>query len=79
VLRPRSPGGLCFEVIAPEQSTQSADSDSAAREESTQPPQIVELDEPEVVAEPPPGQRGPELRPDILSFRLVIFGGRLGP
>jgi hypothetical protein len=43
-----------FEVIAPEQATQSADSNSAAREELAQPPQVVEIDKPKVVAEPPP-------------------------
>jgi hypothetical protein len=43
-----------YEVIALEQEPQSADSESAAREELAQPPPIVENDKPEVVSEPPP-------------------------
>ena len=50
----KKPSRAVFEVIAPEQATQSADSGSATREEQTQPPQVVEIDEPEVVAEPTP-------------------------
>uniref|UniRef100_A0A2N9GXM0 Uncharacterized protein n=1 Tax=Fagus sylvatica TaxID=28930 RepID=A0A2N9GXM0_FAGSY len=43
----KKPRRVVFEVIALEQATQSADSSSAAREELTQPPQVVEIDEPE--------------------------------
>uniref|UniRef100_A0A2N9H7Z3 Uncharacterized protein n=1 Tax=Fagus sylvatica TaxID=28930 RepID=A0A2N9H7Z3_FAGSY len=50
----KKPRRAVFEVTAPEQATQSADSGSVVREEQTQPPQVVEIDEPEVVAEPSP-------------------------
>jgi hypothetical protein len=40
-----------LEVTLSEQSTQRAKPDLSAREEPTQPPQVVELDELEVVAE----------------------------
>ena len=43
-----------YEVIAPEQAPQNADSGSAAQEDLAQPPPIVEIHKPEVVAEPPP-------------------------
>uniref|UniRef100_A0A2N9FRE1 Uncharacterized protein n=1 Tax=Fagus sylvatica TaxID=28930 RepID=A0A2N9FRE1_FAGSY len=43
-----------MKVIAPEQAPQNADSGSAAREDLAQPPPIVEIHEPKVVAEPPP-------------------------
>ncbi len=48
------PQRAIFEVIAPKQSTQKAESDSSTREEPTQPPQVVELDEPRVVTKQPP-------------------------
>jgi hypothetical protein len=50
----KKPKRAVFEVIAPEQATQSAYSDSVAQEEPTQPPQVVEIDEAEIVAEPSP-------------------------
>lgn len=43
-----------YEVIAPEQAPQNADSGSAAQKDLAQPPPIVEIHKPEVVAEPPP-------------------------
>lgn len=52
--QPKKPRKAIFEVIALKQSTERAEFDSAAREEPTQPPQVVELDEPEVVAKQPP-------------------------
>ena len=48
----KKPKKAIFEGIAPEQATLTADSGSAAREEQIQPPQVVEIDEPEVVVEP---------------------------
>jgi hypothetical protein len=53
----KKPRRVVFEVIALEQATQSADSSSAAREELTQPPQVVEIDEPEEVGEPAPREK----------------------
>ncbi len=50
----KKPKRAVCEVIAPEQATQSTDLGSAVREEQTQPPQVVEIDEPEVVVEPSP-------------------------
>ena len=45
----KKPRRAVFKVIAPKKSTQRAESDSADREEPTQPPQVVELDEPGIV------------------------------
>ena len=53
----KKPKRAVFEVIAPKQSTQSADSNSVAREEPAQPPQVVEIDEHEAVAEQPPAAK----------------------
>ena len=47
----KKPRRNVFEGIAPEQATLTADSGSAAREEQTQPPQVIEIDEPKVVVE----------------------------
>ena len=80
----KKPRRAMFEVIALDQSTKSADSNSAAREESTQPPQIVELDEPEVVAEPPHRAKrarteaevlelpGPSSSEDVWALELMV-------
>ncbi len=50
----KKPKRVVFEVIAPKQAIQNANLGSAAREEQTQPPQVMEIDEPEEVAEPAP-------------------------
>jgi hypothetical protein len=50
----KKPRRAVFEVIALEQATQNADLDSAAQEEPTQPSQVVEIDEAEIVADPSP-------------------------
>uniref|UniRef100_A0A2N9H5F3 Uncharacterized protein n=1 Tax=Fagus sylvatica TaxID=28930 RepID=A0A2N9H5F3_FAGSY len=50
----KKPKRAIFEVITPNQASLNADSGSAVPEEQTQPPQVVELDEPEKVAEPAP-------------------------
>uniref|UniRef100_A0A2N9EYR4 Uncharacterized protein n=1 Tax=Fagus sylvatica TaxID=28930 RepID=A0A2N9EYR4_FAGSY len=49
----KKPRRAVFEVIAPEQSAQSAKTDSAAREKLTRPAPVVHLDEPDVVTKPP--------------------------
>ena len=51
--QPKKPRRAILEV-APEQPTQRAEFGSSAREELIQPPQVVEVDEPGVVAEQPP-------------------------
>jgi hypothetical protein len=45
----KKPKKAVFEVITPEQSAQSAETDLAAREELTRPTPVVDLDEPDVV------------------------------
>uniref|UniRef100_A0A2N9IK78 Uncharacterized protein n=1 Tax=Fagus sylvatica TaxID=28930 RepID=A0A2N9IK78_FAGSY len=64
----KRPKRAVFEVIAPEQSTQRADSDSSTREEPTQPPQIVELDEPGIVTEQPPREK--RAKTEAKAFKL---------
>jgi hypothetical protein len=49
----KKPKRAVFEVIALEQSAQSAETDSAAQEELTRPTPVVDLDKPDVVTEPP--------------------------
>ena len=49
----KKPKRAIFEVIAPEQSVQSVKTDSTARENLTRPTPVVDLDEPDVVTEPP--------------------------
>jgi hypothetical protein len=53
----KKPRRAIYEVITAEQSTQKAESDSAAQEEPTQPPQIVELGELEIATEQPPKEK----------------------
>ena len=52
--RNKEPQRVVHEV-APEQPTQGAISCSSTQEEPIQPPQVVEVDEPEMVTEQPPG------------------------
>jgi hypothetical protein len=55
--QPKKSRRAIFEVIAPEQSSQSEDSGSALPDEQTQLPLIVEIDETEQVEEPAPGRK----------------------
>ena len=50
----KKPRRAVLEVTSSEQFTQKAEPESSAREEPTQPPQVVELNKPRVVVEQPP-------------------------
>jgi hypothetical protein len=64
----KRPKRAVFEVIALEQSTQKANSDSSTREEPIQPPQIVELDELGIVTEQPPREK--RAKTEVKAFKL---------
>ncbi len=61
----KKPRRVIYEVIGPEQSTQSADSNSATREEPARPPPVVDLDEPEVVTEPLPRAKRARIEAEV--------------
>uniref|UniRef100_A0A2N9GKP0 Uncharacterized protein n=1 Tax=Fagus sylvatica TaxID=28930 RepID=A0A2N9GKP0_FAGSY len=80
----KKPMKVVFEVITPEQATQSANLGSDAREKLTQPPQVVEIDEPEEVEEPAPRAKraqtegepsqlpGPSSSDDVWAPELMV-------
>ena len=61
----KKPRKAVYEVIGLEQSTQSADSNSATREEPARPPPVVDLDEPEVVTEPLPRAKRARIEAEV--------------
>ena len=64
----KKPRRIVYEVIGPKQSTKSADSDSATREEPARPPPMVDLDEPGVVTEPLPRAKRARIEAEVFEI-----------